>query len=920
MTLKTNPTIESLEGRTLFAADSLLAINFTDEVMSDEHFAYAADQAKKLGVGAVRLWISIKHYEDRPNAWDIEPRFMSVGLDNVLLPHGYERTMDRAFQLKHLGFKVMMTVVPDDGIVPTSDAQVTGFFTHLLNSTQTPDGTETLRDVVDQWEIGNEPDLVGYWADASMGTTTGLKNYVDKLLLPAASVLHSGSVWEKVVSAGVSNKPEDMNTILSYLNSKGKLGAIDYAGFHPYASYNPDDASSNQQATNILKAKGYADSFGKKMIATEWNIRGFPYDGSQDTKWAKALDLNYRNYLLPHFYESYYFSIVNNYAYRGGSVSARPAGLLEHDGSVPVSQSSHPDIQADYQASPLVPAEPFYSMFKQWQYGKITGKVTNSTNGQPVANAVVYIDANNTGNNESIEIATFADVNGNYTLNYSTSQLKPGTYAIRSKSTTNSYGANDPIMITIGSAGNATGVNFSLKPKYKSPGSPTTGSITGSIYHDYNGNGALEDHDRIGDQQQVYIDLNNNQIFDTNEPSAISAADTGLFKMTFSVFDTVNHPLRVVLPTGWAQSQTPMVRLSRASQELGMIVGVIPDSPPTPRLKGSISGIFFSDTNKNGIQDTGESLLANRVVYIDSNDNGTRDEGEYAFLSIASPTAWVGQYFLRNLTAGTYVVRTEISAGESVTTPASFTITLTTDERKTGFNFGIGPDTNSEIFPGTISGAAFNDSNANGLLDTGETSTSGKTIFIDTNQNLKLDAGELSAVTDSVGKYKFSNLTPGTYYLSRVYPSGYKMSNNAFGYVTVTVGSAQDVTGIHIGSTTGTTTPGGGGADPNTASISGYLWNDNNANGIQDGTETRNSGKVVYIDANANGILDSTEKKTTTDASGNYLFSSLAASTYRVRRVLPAGYKMVSPSAGYQLVTLLVGQALAGVNLGSKQA
>lgn len=62
----------------------------------------------------------------------------------------------------------------------------------------------------------------------------------------------------------------------------------------------------------------------------------------------------------------------------------------------------------------------------------------------------------------------------------------------------------------------------------------------------------------------------------------------------------------------------------------------------------------------------------------------------------------------------------------------------------------------------SITGQAFLDSNANGVLDSGETGIAGLTVFLDTNGNGKLDSGEPSTITDSNGDYTFANLCRAT--------------------------------------------------------------------------------------------------------------------------------------------------------------
>src|SRR5581483_10340167 len=45
-------------------------------------------------------------------------------------------------------------------------------------------------------------------------------------------------------------------------------------------------------------------------------------------------------------------------------------------------------------------------------------------------------------------------------------------------------------------------------------------------------------------------------------------------------------------------------------------------------LSGSISGTLWNDANGNGVQDTGETGLANWTVYLDQNRNRVQDAGE----------------------------------------------------------------------------------------------------------------------------------------------------------------------------------------------------------------------------------------------------------------------------------------------------
>ena len=63
----------------------------------------------------------------------------------------------------------------------------------------------------------------------------------------------------------------------------------------------------------------------------------------------------------------------------------------------------------------------------------------------------------------------------------------------------------------------------------------------------------------------------------------------------------------------------------------------------------------------------------------------------------------------------------------------------------------------------TISGMRWSDLNGNGVQDDGEPPSVGWTVFLDDDRNGELDDGENFEVTDSDGKYAFTELSDGAY-------------------------------------------------------------------------------------------------------------------------------------------------------------
>jgi hypothetical protein len=101
------------------------------------------------------------------------------------------------------------------------------------------------------------------------------------------------------------------------------------------------------------------------------------------------------------------------------------------------------------------------------------------------------------------------------------------------------------------------------------------------------------------------------------------------------------------------------------------------------------------------------------------------------------------------------------------------------------------------------------------------------------------------------------------------------------------------------------------------ASIAGTVFSDDDADGVRDAAEPLLSARRVYLDADNDGVFDAAERSVLTDGAGGYRFTGLAAGTYRVRRVMPSGYRLTVPPGGYHLVTLTSTQAVSGRDFGA---
>nr|WP_261341176.1 SdrD B-like domain-containing protein [Fimbriiglobus ruber] len=218
--------------------------------------------------------------------------------------------------------------------------------------------------------------------------------------------------------------------------------------------------------------------------------------------------------------------------------------------------------------------------------------------------------------------------------------------------------------------------------------------------------------------------------------------------------------------------------------------------------------------------------------------------------------------------------------------------------------------------PLSLGDTVWADANNDGTLDGTETGLNGVTVV--------LFSGATPIATTTTagnGNYLFTDLIPGTYTVQITPPAGYISSTGTNGSPT---GPYEPATGVgftdptnstdHGTQTTPTTSTSGSvtlsapGTNPDTAgdanlnvdfgvfqplSLGDTVWVDANNDGTLDNGETGLPGvTVTLLDGNGNPILDQNNSPitTTTNASGQYLFTDLVPGSYEVRITPPAGY------------------------------
>ena len=419
-------------------------------------------------------------------------------------------------------------------------------------------------------------------------------------------------------------------------------------------------------------------------------------------------------------------------------------------------------------------------------------------------------------------------------------------------------------------------------------------AITGTLWNDADGNGARDAGEPVLGGWTVFVDANTNGVLDSGEVRATSGSD-GTYVLQLPAAG--DYTVRVLRSTSW---------LATAPSE-GFRTVTIDSSPVTGTNFGfrstvaTVSGIAFDDVNQNGGQDLGEAGLVGWRVFADLDDDGILDSGEPS-----TTTAPNGAYNL-SIVAGasslTTKVRTLPAAGWLVTAPVggAQALTLSGGQAVVGRNFAVRP-------AGTlVSGMAWVDTDADGVVDAGESTFSGWTVFADADNDSILDPNEPRTTTGTGGIYQLVITTAGAYTVRIAGDSGFLTSSPAGGGHAITVGEPERISGRNFG------------RQPTTGFVNGTVFHDTDGSGALNPGEAGLAGWRVFVDLNGNGLLDNNEPSTLSSSSGGFslgtnLTGPSLATTLRVQPQV--GWIGTLPTSTARSVTLLRGQTVAAQTLG----
>ena len=319
-------------------------------------------------------------------------------------------------------------------------------------------------------------------------------------------------------------------------------------------------------------------------------------------------------------------------------------------------------------------------------------------------------------------------------------------------------------------------------------------------------------------------------------------------------------------------------------------------------LLGSISDLVFEDLDGDGIQDAGEPGIAGATVTL-LDGAGVPVPGVAPIVTDAT-----GAYIFDDLLEGDYIVDFEAPAGRELTVQdAGVDDTADSDaDPITGetavISLGAGED-NEDVDAGiapllaSLGDKVWEDLNGNGVDDDGVNGIANVVVnLLDENG---VGTGQ-TTTTDTDGLYGFSDLLAGTYIVEFEAPAGRTFTTQNAGGDDTIDSDADLITGQ-----TGPIVLAAGDDDPTNdagiapllSSLSDFVWEDLDGDGIQDAGEPGVQGVTVTLLDGA-GVPVPGVTPVLTDVNGNYIFDDLLAGDYIVQFTAPDGRTFTTPGAG----------------------
>lgn len=487
------------------------------------------------------------------------------------------------------------------------------------------------------------------------------------------------------------------------------------------------------------------------------------------------------------------------------------------------------------QAVSVPPGGVASAQFGDQQQGTVSGTVFNDVNGDGTQDATEVGLSGVTvrlmgagpdgvlGTPDDVVVATIAT---NAAGGYSFAGVAPGTYLV-TETDPATYASTTPnaVPVTVPAGGSAN-AQF---------GDQQQATIGGTVFNDADGS-TIQDAGEPG-LAGVTVEL-------LNATGAVVATAVTDASGTFSFTSVApgSYTVREIDPLAFASTTPNAVGVTlppggSASAQFG------------DQQQGTIAGVVFNDLNGDGESSATEPGLGGVTVEL-RNASGA--------VVATTTTLADGTYRFSGVPPGAYTVVEIDPAGFGSTTANSVPVTLPAGGTASA-SFGDQP-------VGSVTGVVFNDVDGNGVQNPGEVGLGGVTVVI------RNSSGVVVATVTTLpdGSFTALGLPAGTYTVEETDPAGFASTTPNLVSVTVPVGG---VASAAFG-------------DRLTGTVGGVVFDDANANGIQDPGEGGIAGVTIELRDATNVVVGTA----VTTSSGAYAFLGVPTGNYTVIEIDPAGF------------------------------